>query len=101
MPFRDSNRRFNERWSYLSKIIDIMITVRSVDGTFYYSMEYLDGLNPDQLVAYDGHQNPSRRFTCSNKCAVRSTKSTWPGELHRALSWPISSFAVEVVCLIS
>ena len=57
---------------------------RSPDGVFYYAMEYLDGINLEQLVgALRAAAGRARRVTSSRRCAARCSEAHGRGIIHR------------------
>jgi serine/threonine-protein kinase len=66
-----------------SNTISIFDYGRTPDGIFYYAMEYLEGLNLQDLVAFDGPQSPGRVVHIMRQIASSLSEAHGVGLIHR------------------
>ena len=67
---------------------------RTPEGLFYYAMEFLDGLNLDQLVRRDGALPPARAVYILNQVCGALAEAHGRGLLHRDIK-PANIFLTE------
>jgi len=56
---------------------------RTPDGVFYYAMEYLEGLNLEDLTRHDGPQSPGRVVYVLRQVAASLAEAHEIGLIHR------------------
>jgi hypothetical protein len=66
-----------------SNTVSIFDYGQTPDGVFYYAMEYLEGLNLQDLVAFDGAQSPGRVVHIMRQIASSLSEAHGIGLIHR------------------
>jgi eukaryotic-like serine/threonine-protein kinase len=66
-----------------SNTVSIFDNGRTPDGVFYYAMEYLEGLNLQDLVDIDGPQPPGRVVHILRQIASSLAEAHGVGLIHR------------------
>ena len=66
-----------------SNTVSIFDYGRTPDGVFYYAMEYLEGLNLQELVGLDGPQRPARVVHIMRQIASSLSEAHGVGLIHR------------------